>query len=75
MSARKAAEEAGRSGSQAAKASSLTGMNLSEAKQILNLQDLDNMDVIKKVTWTYCNLTWLHSCASLIARTMSTCLK
>lgn len=48
MSAREAAEEAGRSGSQAAKASSLTGMSLGEAKQILNVQDLkDPASVLK----------------------------
>lgn len=50
MSARQAAEEAGRSGTQAAKASSLTGMSLTEAKQILNIQDLEDLDTIRKVT-------------------------
>ena len=49
MSARKAAEEAGRSGTQAAKASTLTGMNLGEAKQILNVQDLKDLPTIRKV--------------------------
>lgn len=48
-SARKTAEEAGRSGTQAAKASNLTGMGLSEAKQILNVQDLEDISGIKKV--------------------------
>lgn len=49
MSAHKTAEEAGRSGSQAAKASSLTGMSLGEAKQILNIEDLKDTPSILKV--------------------------
>ena len=49
MSARQAAEEAGRSGTKAAKASNITGMSLSEAKQILNVNDLENLEAIKKV--------------------------
>lgn len=47
--ARKAAEEAGRSGSQAAKASALTGMDLKEARQILNIEDVHNIEAIRKV--------------------------
>lgn len=49
MSAHKTAEEAGRSGTQAAKASSFTGMSLDEAKQILNVQDLTDTPTILKV--------------------------
>ncbi len=52
MSARNAAEAAGRSGTNAAKASSLTGMSLGEAKQILNVKDLENLEAIKKVSDT-----------------------
>lgn len=48
MSAHNAAEEAGRSGTQAAKASSLTGMSLGEAKQILNIKDLNDTSTILK---------------------------
>ena len=53
MSARKAAEEAGRSGTQAAKASSFTGMTLDEAKQILNVQDLKDPEFILKVQYKW----------------------
>lgn len=49
MSARQTAEEEGRSGTRAAKASSLTGMSLSEAKQILDVQDLQDINKIKQV--------------------------
>ena len=47
--ARRAAEEAGRSGPQAAKASALTGMGLKEAKQILNVEDMHNIEAVRKV--------------------------
>lgn len=50
VSARNAAEGAGRNGAQAAKASSLTGMSLDEAKQILNVRDLKDTPTILKVT-------------------------
>lgn len=49
MSARHTAEEEGRSGSKAAQASSLTGISLNEAKQILNVQNLDDTAAILKV--------------------------
>lgn len=49
MSASRTVEEEGRSGSKAAQASSLTGMSLNEAKQILNVQNLDDTAVILKV--------------------------
>lgn len=49
MKARQAAEEAGRSGTQAAKANNITGMSLTEAKQILNIQDLKDLPAIRKV--------------------------
>ena len=52
MSARATAEEAGRSGSQAAKASSFTGISLDEAKQILDVRDLNDIPSILKV--------WMH---------------
>ena len=48
-SARRAAEEAGRDGRRAAKASSYTGMSLHEARQILNVQDVSDTEAIKKV--------------------------
>ena len=47
--ARRAAEEAGKSGPQAAKASALTGMALKEAKQILNVEDIHNIEAVRKV--------------------------
>ena len=50
MSARQAAEEAGRSGTQAAKASSFTGMSLGEAKSILNVEDINNQAAVVKVS-------------------------
>lgn len=53
MSARQAAEEAGRSGTNAAKANSYTGMNLQEAKQILDIKDVEDVDVIRKVCYYY----------------------
>lgn len=48
MAARQEAEKAGRSGTNAAKASALTGMNLQEAKQILNIKDVENIEGIRK---------------------------
>ena len=50
MAARKAAEQAGRDGTKAARAVSYTGLSLQEAQQILNLKDIDNIDSIRKVT-------------------------
>ena len=47
--ARQAAEEAGRSGPKAAKASALTGLDVNEAKQILNVDDIHNIEAIRKV--------------------------
>ena len=55
--ARRAAEEAGRSGPQAAKASTLTGMGLKEAKQILNVDDIHNIEAIRKVRKVSINST------------------
>ena len=49
MAARRAAEEAGRDGTRAARAASFTGMPLQEAEQILNLKDIDDLDAIRKV--------------------------
>lgn len=48
-SARRAAEEAGRSGPKAAKASAFTGMDVKEAMQILNVDDIHNIKSIRKV--------------------------
>ena len=50
MSARNAAEAAGRSGTNAAKANSLTGMSVEEARQILNIKDLEDTELIRKVS-------------------------
>ena len=49
MSAKQAAEEAGRSGTNAAKANSFTGISLQEAKQILNVKDIENIEGVRKV--------------------------
>ena len=64
MSAHKTAEEAGRSGTRAAKASSITGMSLGEAKQILNVQDLENIGHIRKVRC--CIVLWDHMALHVI---------
>ena len=61
VSARQAAEDAGRSGIQAAKASNITGMSLSEAKQILNVKDLESMEIIKKVCVIFAGVTFCTS--------------
>ena len=50
MAARRAAEEAGRDGSKAAQAASFTGISLQEAQQILNIKDIDDIDIIRKVS-------------------------
>ncbi len=49
MAARQEAEQAGRSGTNAAKASAFTGMSLQEAKQILNIKEVEDVDIIRKV--------------------------
>jgi len=49
MAARRAAEEAGRDGAKASKANTYTGMTLQEAKQILNVQNLEDIDGVRKV--------------------------
>ena len=58
--ARRSAEEAGRSGSNAAKASALTGMNVAEAKQILNIEDIHNIEAIRKVCVCVCVLSKIN---------------
>lgn len=52
--ARRAAEGEGRSGSQAAKATAIAGMELKEAKQILNVQDIHDIEALRKV-WLSAN--------------------
>ena len=63
MAARRAAEEAGRDGAKAAKANTYTGMTLQEAKQILNVQNMEKIDSIRKVQY---ELPW-HDCNYLVA--------
>ncbi|XP_003388058.1 PREDICTED: mitochondrial import inner membrane translocase subunit tim16-like [Amphimedon queenslandica] len=46
--ARKAATEAGRDANKAAKASTYTGLSLQEAKSILSVDDLENLEAIRK---------------------------
>ncbi|XP_064404872.1 mitochondrial import inner membrane translocase subunit tim16-like [Halichondria panicea] len=48
VAARQEAEQAGRSGTNAAKASSLTGMSLQEAKQILNVKEVEDIESVRK---------------------------
>ena len=50
MAARRAAEEAGRDGTKAAQAASFTGISLQEAQQILNIKDIDDIEIIRKVS-------------------------
>lgn len=50
MAARRAAEEAGRDGAKTVKANTYTGMSLQEALQILNVKDLENIELVKKVS-------------------------
>lgn len=47
--ARKAATEAGRDANKAAKANTFTGMSLQEAKDILNVSDLKDLETVRKV--------------------------
>ena len=51
MAARQEAEKAGRSGTNAAKASALTGMSLQEAKQVLSIKDVEDVEIIRKVEY------------------------
>ena len=48
--ARKAATEAGRDANRTVKATATTGLSLPEAKQILNIDDLENLEYVRKVT-------------------------
>jgi hypothetical protein len=50
MAARRAAEEAGRDGTRAARAASSTGISLQEAQQILNIKNIDDIEAIRKVS-------------------------
>ena len=56
MTARRAAAEAGRGGSKAARAASYTGISLKEAQEILNIKDIDDIEVNMKFkdTRNYC---------------------
>ena len=47
--ARRSAAEAGRDGTKTVKADTFTGMPLQEAKQVLNVQDLDDVEQIRTV--------------------------
>ena len=47
--ARRSAAEAGRDGAKTVKADTFTGMSLQEAKQVLDVQDLDDLEQIRKV--------------------------
>ena len=47
--ARKTANEAGKDGIKTAKANAYTGMQLEEAKQIIGVNNLDDLDAIRKV--------------------------
>lgn len=53
MTARQEAEKAGRSGTNSAKASAFTGMSLQEAKQILNVKEVEDIEAIRKVPILY----------------------
>lgn len=69
---KKAAEQSGRDGANSVKASAYTGMSLEEAKQILNVRELNDLDAVAKVKWNYLYL----ECAPYrrLFRTMNICL-
>ena len=46
---KQAAEQSGRDGAKSVKASAYTGMSLEEAKQILNIRELNDLEVVAKV--------------------------
>ena len=48
--ARKAASEAGRDGNKTIKANAFTGLSVQEAKQILNINDLEDLEKIRTVS-------------------------
>ncbi len=47
--ARQSAAEAGRDGMKTVKANTYTGLSLQEARQILNVQDPDDLEALRKV--------------------------
>ena len=47
--ARQSAAEAGKDGMKTVKANTYTGLSLQEARQILNVQDPDNLEALRKV--------------------------
>ena len=47
--ARQAAAEAGQDGTKTVKANAYTGMSIQEARQILNVQDLEDFELLRKV--------------------------
>ena len=77
MAARQAAEEAGRSAPKAAKATNLTGLSLQEAQQILNVKELDNVELIRKVCYDVCVIAYnaVYNVFFLFSRTITICLK
>ncbi len=63
MAARQAAEAAGRDGAKAARNHTYSGMSLQEAKQILNVDNLEDVEVIRKASlWKPCLQEWLVIC-------------
>ena len=78
VAARRAAEEAGRDGPKAAKATSFTGMSIQEAQQILNLKDIKDIPIIRKVNGAQVGMVWRYRVLFfpfLLERTTTTCSK
>ena len=69
--ARKAATEAGRDANRTVKATATTGLSLPEAKQILNIDDLENLEYVRKVTL----ILVLSTVISFSFRIMNICLR
>ena len=59
--ARRTAAEAGQDGTKTVKANAYTGMSLQEAQQILNVQDLESLDLLRKVFFPNAQFLFFHS--------------